>query len=436
MLRPWCGVLLLLPTALALGEVPGVGVDQPRTGEGAAAVRTEFGALPVLGYDSDTGLLLGALANLAAFDGRTYPYAWRLQANLAASFRSGPGGLSMPLHDDLIFLDLPGLRGDLLRVMAEVSFRRYHDAAWYGPGGDSRAATPEGLSTGAASSYHRFRRTSPAAALNSRWRLWEAGAGPARRRLDVLVGGEIAYNTITVLRGILLASQLEEASGSGPDAAVLRELLRGTGALFLPKLRLGLLYDSRDHEVTPTRGLLVELSTRLAPAPAHLRHAGFFASATGFVPLGERLVLGGRLLGDALVGHPPFYALSEAGVLTPRFTPGGAFTDRGVLLQRFAGKMKLLANLELRGELARFEAGGQRLRLGLTAFGDCGRVLADWHRVALAGRDVDGSWSRVAAGLGGGLRLRWGETLVVRVDVAHSPTERTNGLYVTVGEVM
>jgi len=329
---------------------------------------------------------------------------------------------------------VPGLRGDSLRLAAEVSFRRYQDASWYGPGGDSTAATPQGLPSDEATTYHRYRRTSMAAASNSRWRLWEVGEGPARQRLEGVIGGEVAYDLIAVIPGSLLAAQLEEARSAGLDSELLRHLLRGTGSQLVPKLRLGLLYDGRDHEVAPTRGVLLELSTRLAPAPADLRHAGFFASATGFLPLGERLVLGGRLLGDAIVGHPPFYALSEAGVLAPRFSPGGAFMGRGILLQRFSGKRKVVASGELRGELSRFTAGVQRFRLGMVAFVDGGRVWADWHRVAQAGRDADGPWSRVAVGFGGGLRLRWGETLVIRVDVAHSPTERTNGFYVIVGE--
>jgi hypothetical protein len=426
--------LLLLAGALLLPAAAQGEAFDPTGRPDSPAERVEVGGLPVLGFDSDTGLLLGALANLAAFDGRTYPYAWRLQVTLAAAFKSGPEGLTTPLHDDLIALDVPGLRGDSLRLAAEVSFRRSHDASWYGPGGDSTSATPPGLPAEEAAPYHRYRRTGLAAALNGRWRLREVGEGPARQRLEGVIGGEVALDAITVIPGSLLAAQLEEARGSGPDAELLRDLLRGTGSQLVPKLRLGLLHDSRDHEVAPTRGALLELSTRLAPAPATLRHAGFLASATGFLPLGDRLVLGGRLLGDAIVGHPPFYALSEAGVLTPRFTPGGAFTGRGILLQRFSGKLKLAASGELRGELSRFSVGAARFRLGLVAFVDGGRVWADWHRVMLAGRDADGPWSRLTLGLGSGLRLRWGETLVVRVDVAHSPTERTNGLYVTVGE--
>jgi len=394
--------------------------------------RSEVGGLPVLAYDSDLGLVVGGIVSLARFAPGRAPYAWRLQAIASTSFKQRASGLALPLHDDSLALDVPGLLSGAIRLTAELAFRRHDDAGWFGPGGDSSAALP----AGAPATYHAYTRLFPGASLNVRARLYE----PADRspgRLELLLGAELTYSDVRVTPGSLLDEQLALARAGGPgDAAVLSQVLRGIAPHTLARLRIGLLYDTRDHELAPTRGVFLEASTRVAPAPRQLRHVGLFASAAGFVELGSRrVVAAGRVLGDALIGAPPFYALAQAGVSSPLFAPGGGGSVRGVALQRFSGKLKLVANAELRVELARFTARAQRLRLGAVAFADVGRALADWRPTTLGGRSTDGPWTRAAVGLGGGVRLIWGEAFAIRADLAYSPSERTRGVYVGIGQV-
>ena len=60
-----------------------------------------------------------------------------------------------------------------------------------------------------------------------------------------------------------------------------------------------------------------------------------------------------------------------------------------------------------------------------------GRVWAD-----LGGRpELDGTGIGLSVGLGGGLRLQWGETFVIRADAAHSPTEGSSGVYIDVNHI-
>ena len=56
-------------------------------------------------------------------------------------------------------------------------------------------------------------------------------------------------------------------------------------------------------------------------------------------------------------------------------------------------------------------------------------------RVEVAGEALDEGFSDFAVGLGAGLRLKWGETFIVRVDPAYSVTEETFGLYINVDHV-
>jgi hypothetical protein len=131
-----------------------------------------------------------------------------------------------------------------------------------------------------------------------------------------------------------------------------------------------------------------------------------------------------------IFGQPPFYLLSEHAGLFPASSPGGGGGVRGVPLQRYHGKIKLLTNLELRSKLWSFTVFAQRINLGALAFVDLARIWADWRDTGLDGRGVG-----IKVGAGGGLRLQWGETFILAADVAWSPDAAPIGFYITVGHV-
>jgi outer membrane protein assembly factor BamA len=200
-------------------------------------------------------------------------------------------------------------------------------------------------------------------------------------------------------------------------------------------LNLGLLFDTRDHEFTPTRGTFTELSVRSSPGVQQdLRYAAFALNTAWYKALvGEYLSFAIRGAADVIVGDAPFYELTRFGALQPRDGPGGGWSLRGVPRQRYSGKVKLIQNLELRSLFWRFNVGKSRFVVGAVAFLDAARIWADLRGTQLAGVNVDGGTFKV--GTGGGLRVRWGETLVIRFDGAYSPTEKTPGFYVDIGHV-
>ena len=84
---------------------------------------------------------------------------------------------------------------------------------------------------------------------------------------------------------------------------------------------------------------------------------------------------------------------------------------------RYAGKIKTLASLEVRTQLATFGVLGQRFRVGAQAFGDVGRVWSDFQSDAAR----DGRGLGLKYGVGGGLYVIWGAAAVIRLEVAYSP---------------
>jgi hypothetical protein len=436
--------------------------------------RLEVGVLPAVSYDIDLGFGFGALATLARFHPDFRPYRWRLEILLNATVKNTPGvGLGLPFHEDYIKGDFPGLFNGRLRINTMLRFRRFTNQGWYGLGNASEFEKPwealdpelEQDAFAEARRYQQYDRIYPTLDFNTRLILWERPApgldarrpcGPKRRdrcpphayggaegsvehkqRLEALIGTSIGYNIVTPYPNSKLAEDLALQQTDSEDGETLRRLLHGTDNHALLTLNLGLLYDTRDHEYIPTRGSFTELSGRFSPGvDKGLTFGHLFLGTAVFVPLfDEYLVLAVRGALDYLVGRPPLYELGQFGVLTQRDGPGGSWSIRGVPRQRYFGKQKAILNLELRSMLLRFNIGNQRFGVGGLAFVDAGRLWTDYRPAELGGADIDGRFEDIKVGLGGGLRLTWGETLVIRVDPAYSPTDHNVGFYIDIGQM-
>ena len=95
-----------------------------------------------------------------------------------------------------------------------------------------------------------------------------------------------------------------------------------------------------------------------------------------------------RLVGDALLGAPPFYELARFDE-TPAI--GGGKAVRGVPAQRYYGKVKVFGNLEVRSDdSCRSRLVGKTLMLGVAAFIDVGRT---WTELGTTHPELDGTGS-------------------------------------------
>jgi hypothetical protein len=436
--------------------------------------RLEFGALPALAYDIDLGFGFGALVTLAKFHPNFRPYRWRLEILAYATVKNTPGvGVRFPFHDDYIKADFPGLFGGRLRINASLRFRRFTNQGWFGIGNATPYLKPwESIDADAdpdafreARRYHQYDRIYPMLNFNTRLILWDrseiapdrirpcgpkrrercpphvyggvAGAVQHKRRLEALIGTSIGYNIINPYPNSKLTEDIELSQTDTEDGETLRRLMHGTESHTFWTLNLGLLYDTRDHEYVPSRGSFTELSGRFSPGvDKGLTFGHIYLGTAIFVPLyGEYLVFASRGALDYLFGRPPLYELGQFGVLVKRDGPGGSWSIRGVPRQRYFGKQKAIVNLELRSMFFRFDIGSQRFGLGALGFVDAGRVWTDYRPVTLGGQDVDGRFGDIKVGVGGGLRITWGQTLVIRVDPAWSPTDENFGFYIDINQM-
>lgn len=140
--------------------------------------------------------------------------------------------------------------------------------------------------------------------------------------------------------------------------------------------RLGLVFDTRDDEVVPRRGVRIDAIVGRADSSfiGDVTFTRWTGSAAGYLPIGERLVLAARLMGQGMTGSPPLGSVYLIDVGDgPYYGLGGAESHRALHRRRLLGADKLLANIDVRYELF-----GVPTIASLTVVGflDAGRVFA------------------------------------------------------------
>ena len=377
------------------------------------SARTEYAIVPLAGGDTDIGFGAGALGSVARVDPAVRPYVWRLEGSAFVTIKRGEGtGLSSPYQDAFLLLTLANLLQGRARLELRPSYTRENNLRYHGLGNASQA---EGDDIPARDFYTRVH---PALLLRARFALF----GP----LNLVVGGLYTHSWIDFEPQSNLVRDLTMGS---PRVKSILDVDRNHGLLLL---EAGLLYDTRDDEIAPAAGFLHAVKLRASPGgggPLPYRYVQVNLNVRGYHRLGtDRLVLAWRGIGDLLVGKIPFYELSrydEASAI------GGANGVRGVRGDRYHGKRKLFGNLELRSTLWHFQVRRSGYALGVTGFLDGGRVWADTS----AAPELDGTGLGLKYGVGGGLRLRKGETFVLRADVAWSEDARPVGFYFLAGHI-
>lgn len=367
--------------------------------------RTEWAGFPLVAGSSDIGVQLGGVGVVTRFSDGVQPYRVQAKIIASASFKDGPRGFETAQHSDGVQLDIPHLFGGRFRLMPGVFFDRTVNSGYFGLGNASAATPGPGQETIGA--RYQFIHQELRSRLNARYDL----DGPWKLLLGTNVRGMNPKR--------YPGSKLDEDwSTKGADGS---PLLYGTGPTLLGIAAAGIAYDSRNNEVVPTRGALHEASLRVAagiPTERDVTHGALNVTLRRYVSLaGQYLVLAGRVLGDAQVGHVPFYDLSQGGAFVAMDMPGGAQGIRGIPNGRYSGKLKAVANLELRSMFLSTRVLGEKFRVGGVVFGDTGRVWNDYTFRSPS----DGKGLGLKYGVGGGLYLLWGEAAIFRLEFAYAP---------------
>lgn len=413
MRRALPGLALLLAVVLATGAAADMFGNQDIE---VKPTRTEVMVVPAFGYNTDLGLGLGAAAVIARFKPGAYPYHWRIETSVNVRMKPLPkhGKVEFPFFMAYLRFARPGLLDGKARLRIWFACAYRTNIGYYGMGNAAPEETPwESIDREAdpeayerAIQRNQYARTTPRLQSD----LWIDLPGALR----MFVGGRFSWNWTTVYDGSVLAEDLAGASGEKVQG-----MLVGAGRHGQLLGFAGLMWDTRDHEFAPSRGVFHDLSLR--GGPVFEEPGGFVAfnlTLRWFAPIWkDNIVFAARVLGDLIVGPAPFYELAWYGNAFPETAPGGGNGIRGIPEMRYHGKVKLIGNVELRHQIVRFRLFKQPTRLGGVVFADAGRIWTDLS----SNPGLDGDGFGLKWGVGGGPRLQIGETFLVRMDFAYSP---------------
>jgi hypothetical protein len=226
-------------------------------------------------------------------------------------------------------------------------------------------------------------------------------------KLRALVGFELAHLNMTSKQSNSLI-QTDFNAGK----------IKGMGDSWVSIYQVGLVYDTRDLEPDPSRGIVAEVTNELSLQALGssfdfdkvYAHVNFYQKILPSVF--NRLIFAGRVAMGYTALDAPFFEYQD------QWSPegdieglGGPRTLRGYKQSRFLGRAMHFSNFELRWRFAQTKIFQQHLEFSAVPFYDIGGV---WN--SLSGLNTNNlRYSR-----GGGLRIAWNESTILRFDYAVS----------------
>jgi outer membrane protein assembly factor BamA len=210
-------------------------------------------------------------------------------------------------------------------------------------------------------------------------------------------------------------------------------------------LKAGLVYDTRDIEANPMKGIWTELQLLAAPGflgngdltftRLVITHRQYFTLLPQVLNFAYRLSYQTKLSGKM-----PYYMLPFVYNTAPNYTRdgvGGAKTVRGVMRDRIVGEGFVFGNLEFRWKFLRTHFAKQNIYLALSTFLDGGMVTSPYKLPETADMNAQayisqGSKERLHLGAGAGFHFVMNQNFVIAVDYGRAldPGDGESGLYI------
>ncbi len=409
-----------------------------------------YGILPVVGFNTDIGFQYGIIFNMINNgDGSHYPgYKYSLYTEFSRTTKGS--GINQ------VFFDAPHLLPGNLRLTADLSYLTELALNFYGFNGYD-AVFNEGFENDGSASYisrmfYRHQRQFTRFTMDLQGRLgtdhlrWLAGIG----YFDIKVG------SVDIER----LNKRKKEEDLLPDTTLLYDKYVEWGIIGgdekdggrVPSLKVGLVYDTRDHEANPMKGIWTEALLFYSPSilgnkdfsylKLAVTHRQYFTLVKDDLSFVYRLGYQGTLAGKVPFFMEP-YMITSFAMATTTDGLGGSKTLRGILRNRVVGEGVGYGNFEFRWKFFRTVLWKQDLYLALNAFADAGRVLDRKDVVIPTGWDPpegsadffdpDAETWHVAAGAG--FRVVLNRNFVVAFDYGQAFDQRDgkNGFYIGIG---
>ncbi len=372
-------IILVCLSMLTLGAIA-----QESNGNKIEKVKSGWnvGGLPVVSFDSDLGFQYGALLNIFNYgDGSIYP-KFKHNVYLEWSRFTKGSGINRIFFDTKYLI--PGIR-----FTSDLSFLTDKTYDFYGFNGYESTFnmdwTDDESNDYMSRVFYKYDRKLFRYTVDLQGGLpfenfgWAAGVG--------------LYNYKISRVDIEKLNEGKDPEDMLPDTLTLYDHYVNWGIIdpnekngsFVTYLKAGLVYDTRDNEPNPMKGMWTEVVLSYAPSfmgvgkkyehlKLSLTHRQYFT----LVP--ERLSFAYRLgYQGTIAGTCPFYLQPNITTLILRGATseglGGGKSLRGIIRNRVIGDGIAYGNFELRWKFARFYFIKQNFYLSLNTFVDGGRVV-------------------------------------------------------------
>ncbi len=400
-----------------------------------------MGGVPVVAYNSDVGFKYGALVNLYHYgDGSRYPN-YNHSLYLEWSRTTKGSGINQMIYETQTLI--PNTR-----MILEASYLTELALDFYGFNGAAAYYNPGFEQTDAADYISRmyYRHSRELLRLKSDF---QGNIGTEKTRW--LAGFEHYGTTISPV-DIAKLNEGKPAEEQLPDVPTLYDNYvkwnvipddqkeGGTVNLF----KIGFVYDTRNMEANPERGLWEEAMLITAPGflgndYAYNRLAIMHRHYVTIPGVPNRLTFAYRLAYQMnLSGQMPFYMLPY--VLDTKQTRdglGGSNNLRGIMRNRIVGNDFAFANAEFRWIPFKTIILKQNFYLGINLFADAGMVTKpyDFNTAGVPSADLkylDYAEEKPHIGYGAGIRLALNNNFIIAVDygMAADKQDGSSGLYI------
>lgn len=419
---------------------------------------TFFTGIPDFSSDPITGLGFGARTNIywnGKRSGQLFaftPYLIRLKAN-AAYYSSNARELTLSL-------DAPYFKGTRWRYKIDFKAQQNPANLYFGISEQTLQelrlpSTPNGGNTYSTyKEYDKARKTQRAGstgehqivtdALSNRFRETEfmlniktdyaIGNGKWR----ILGGYEIqhlSYKTFEGTEAVAIDPQNNNKGTAPNGTSLLRRdfeqgLITGLEGGWVSIIQTALIYDTRDFEPSPTRGMYFEIANEYSSTliGSQFDFDKLFVQARFYqrLPFGSRTVFTGRIgIGNIFGENAPFFEFQD------QWSPdgsinalGGKQSLRGYRANRFLARPLAFTNFELRYRFAEVKVIKQHFSFGIAPFFDAGTVRDDW-------RDLN--FEQIKFSYGSGLRVAWNQSTILYFDYGISKEDRL--FYFGIGQI-
>ena len=419
-----------------------------------------LGALPIISYNSDLGFQYGGLANLYDYgDGVIYPkYYHSIYMEISRTTKGG--GINQIFYDSEHLLKK-------IRVTAVLNYFTEKALDFYGFNGyeakynhswedDSEENKRDSIYKSRVFYKHErkmfsFKADFQGQIIGKKFR-WIAGLSH--------------YNNYISTVDIDKLNKGEKAKDKLPDVKLLYDKYIDWGIIsdkekdggYINFIKLGLIYDTRDNEPNPMKGIWTEVLINTAPSflgnndfaytKLAVIHRQYFTLINKKLSFDYRLGYQGSISGKAPFFMQP-YMISSFSQSTTNDGLGGAKTLRGILRNRVVGDGIVYGNFEFRWKFYSLVLFNQNVYLALNTFVDAGKVVKDIDfdketTISIAKEEdknfktsdyFDTENDKIHISYGAGFHFAMNQNFVIGVDygMAKDARDGKNGCYITIG---